>query len=113
MIYNDIFSKSINFFGSSFIAPKPDINEKGLPQFLNSSQGMIPHFDMNQDYVYWFGVDPVNFSRIERWIVCNYNNFLGLAISPKQGYLSEHLQNEDFCYYWCAANVFWRNVKLI
>lgn len=66
MIYNDIFSKSINFFGSSFIAPKPDINEKGLPQFLNSSQGMIPHFDMNQDYVYWFGVDPVNFSRIER-----------------------------------------------
>ncbi|XP_017491802.1 PREDICTED: V-type proton ATPase 116 kDa subunit a-like [Rhagoletis zephyria] len=58
LIYNDIFSKSINLFGSSFSTNEPDVIN-GTIIFNNITQGLIPYENMDPNYVYWFGIDPV------------------------------------------------------
>lgn len=106
MIYNDIFSKSINLFGSSFYAPEPDV-KNGTLIFWNSTQGLIPHQNMDSNSVYWFGIDPVCFGQLVfRFLSTNFY-YQGLATGSEQGNLSEHLQNENFCHFGRATNVFW------
>lgn len=61
LIYNDIFSKSINLFGSSFSTNEPDVIN-GTIIFNNITQGLIPYKNMDPNYVYWFGIDPVSWS---------------------------------------------------
>jgi V-type H+-transporting ATPase subunit a len=58
MIYNDIFSKSFNIFGSSWISPEPDKNKNNLPQFINKTNGLDPKLYLSST-IYPFGIDPV------------------------------------------------------
>ncbi len=49
IIYYDIFSKSINLFGSLWISPKPELNnnEKRELQFINKANSFDPNFNQN------------------------------------------------------------------
>lgn len=52
LIYNDVFSKSFNIFGSSWTVVDPEV-------YLNITEVQLdPAFDF-VDYPYPFGVDPV------------------------------------------------------
>ncbi|KAJ6215430.1 hypothetical protein RDWZM_009930 [Blomia tropicalis] len=58
-IYNDMFAKSINLFGSAFVAPMPQHYHNGTN---NSSFYQFSKEEMyidKSDFVYPFGIDPV------------------------------------------------------
>lgn len=61
LIYNDIFSKSINLFGSSFVAtdrdPESWINQTEFDK--NEMVLLDPQNDTINGYTYYFGIDPV------------------------------------------------------
>jgi V-type H+-transporting ATPase subunit a len=62
MIYNDIFSKSINLFGFSWILPEPELNNNKIRelQYLNKVNILNPIGPNNQtNPVYPFGINPV------------------------------------------------------
>jgi V-type H+-transporting ATPase subunit a len=60
IIYNDIFSKSINLFGSSWISPKPELNhnEKRELQFINKANSLDLIYNQTST-IYPFEMDPV------------------------------------------------------
>ena len=58
LMYNDVFSKSLNVFGSSFGPYKPVMNNHSQPQFLDLNRELKP----NETYTgspYPFGIDPI------------------------------------------------------
>merc|ERR1719323_1416255 len=60
LIYNDIFSKSFNIFGSHFKIPFNFTASEGNPIVLGDSIGLDPKFkDQYEGVPYPFGVDPV------------------------------------------------------
>ncbi len=91
LMYNDVFSKSVNLFGSSWSAPKLKPGE-----MYNRTNVMLRP-DLN--YVgspYIFGLDPVSlcwecFFRIQ---TANFFLNLGLATVAEQDSLSQLLQDE-------------------
>lgn len=55
MIYNDVFAKSLNLFGSKFRVPSDHVHRTNMTKFVILEP---QHSYLNEPY--WFGLDPVS-----------------------------------------------------
>ncbi|XP_054163547.1 V-type proton ATPase 116 kDa subunit a 1-like [Oppia nitens] len=62
-IYNDCFAKSMNIFGSQYVAPSPQdvaINKTDVPRFTTASYGLNSKINIKHDSLpYLLGIDPI------------------------------------------------------
>lgn len=98
LIYNDIFSKSLNIFGSSFKANRPP------PTGLYEDHQMLDPRSQYDGSPYPFGIDPVLIASF-RHKLANIYTPLGLASIREQDIVLEQLQNEIVGHSRCWTNV--------
>lgn len=112
LIYNDMFSKSLNVLGSHW---KVTITELNLNITLHQLNPKGADYDQTP---YPFGLDPV--WQVNEFIlnitikIFGYNTFvLPTAGTSEQNHFPKCIQNENFYNIWCNSYVIWAHSRIL